>query len=329
MAKSWISSHKSLLLKQIAQQTLPHALLITGVAGAGKFELATWLTQALLCQELSRLAQTNKVPCQQCKGCHLAKQASHPDLFQVELTANNVGVDQVRALSHFLEKTAQFGQHQVAIVQQADKLTESAGNALLKTLEEPTENSFIILIANDEQRLLPTLLSRCRVIAIRPPIGKNLLGELGSHSDDPFVNLSHLPEITDPQVMAQFCQIREKFHHFITTTQARMTLLEQLKDNVHSARWLEKMITDMVRGQSQWLHVHQSNVLSNNNMSPDNIDRPLSNQQLWQIYNAIKDFNQKSATLSQFNREFGLEKLLVDIQIMLQSEGNKYGTALS
>ncbi|OKY25451.1 DNA polymerase III subunit [Thalassotalea sp. PP2-459] len=320
MTTSWLSSHKQLLLQQIKQQTLPHALMVTGVAGSGKLELVNWLAQALLCQ-VSFVDETNGiVPCLQCKGCHLVKQASHPDLFHVELTGNNVGVDQVRALGRFLEKTAQFGQHQVAIVHQADKLTESAGNALLKTLEEPTKNSFIVLIANDEQRLLPTLISRCRVVAIRPPIGEGLLQELGGQSDDPFVNLSHLPEITDPKIMAQFHQTREKFHYFITTTHGRMALLELLKSNDNSARWLEKIITDLVRGQSQWLHVEPTNVSFTND---------LTKQQFWQIYNIIKQFNQKSAKLSQFNREFGLEKLLVDIQMILQNKENEYGTALS
>ncbi|MDO6426925.1 hypothetical protein Q4489_07885 [Thalassotalea sp. 1_MG-2023] len=329
MTTSWLSSHKQLLLQQIKKQTLPHALMVTGVAGSGKLELVNWLAQSLLCQVSSVVDEPNSVvPCQQCKGCHLAKQASHPDLFHVELTSNHVGVDQVRALGRFLEKTAQFGQHQVAIVHQADKLTEPAGNALLKTLEEPTKNSFIVLIANDEQRLLPTLISRCRVIAIRPPIGEDLLHELGSQSDDPFVNLSHLPEIADPQIMAQFHQIREKFQHFITTTQGRMALLELLKSNDNSARWLEKIMTDLLRGQSQWLHSVSTNV-SFTNEPVESLSNDLAKHQFWQIYKTIKQFNQKSAKLSQFNREFGLEKLLVDIQMILQNKENEYGTALS
>ncbi|WP_286235736.1 DNA polymerase III subunit [Thalassotalea sediminis] len=323
MATSWLNSHKQKLLQQIHQKTLPHAILVTGVAGAGKTTLVNWLSQSLLCQPYD--VNSREIPCQQCKGCHLVKQTSHPDLLHVELTGNHVGVEQVRSLSRFLEKTAQFGKHQVAIVFDADKLTESAGNALLKTLEEPTENSYIFLVASDEQRLLPTLISRCRVVSIRPPIGKELLNELGNQSNDPFVNLSHLPEISDTQVMAQFSQLRETLYRFLQTGDGRMALFDILKSSEFCGRWLEKIVSDLMREQAGWSCKVEVPVSSMEELTYTKV-KP---QTLWHVYNLIKCFNKNTMQLSQFNAEFGLEKLLVDMQLLIMNEDTEYGTAIS
>ena len=117
---------------------LAHGLLFSGPSGVGKTDLANWLVAALLCTE-------TKKPCGQCKSCLLRAAGSHSDLLITDNSGSSIGVDAVRQLSHFLHGSAQQQSNKVVLLTQAEKLTESAANALLKTLEEPPKHSFIVL----------------------------------------------------------------------------------------------------------------------------------------------------------------------------------------
>ena len=321
--KSWLAAEQQALIRQIKQQTLPHAMIVSGVAGAGKDELSHWLAQALMCQsELSSSAQTGLLieestyerPCGQCKSCNLFQQQTHPDSMLVELLGASIGVDQIRKVSRFFEKTAQLGTNQVVIIQDADKMTESAANALLKTLEEPTEHSFIILLVNDEQRLIPTIISRCRHIQLKPPIGEQLLSQIGQESRDPFVNLSHLPELSDPVILEKYQEISAQFVEFIYQSNNRLALTELLKTQDNSLRWLEKTVIDLMRSHYHW---RDADLLKELNTQQFAVFMSANQDKLWKIYQLINSFNKKKVTLMQFNKEFGLEKLLIDIQMMM------------
>ncbi|MCT6699483.1 DNA polymerase III subunit delta' [Rheinheimera sp. 4Y26] len=141
---------------------LHHALLLTGAAGVGKHLLASHLAQQLLCNQ--PLAAGG---CGQCKSCLLVKAGHHPDLLQLQ-SETSLGVDAVRELSHFMQGSPQQGGARVVLLPQAHKMTEAAANALLKTLEEPGANSFLLLQTAYEQQLLPTILSRCQKWLIAP-----------------------------------------------------------------------------------------------------------------------------------------------------------------
>lgn len=321
--KAWLASEQQALLRQIKQQTLPHAMIISGVAGAGKDQLAQWLAQALMCQyELLELPQAGMLfdespleqPCGQCKSCNLFQQQTHPDSIAVELLGASIGVDQIRKVSRFFEKTAQLGTNQVVIIQNADKMTESAANALLKTLEEPTTHSFIILLVNDEQRLIPTIVSRCRHIQLKPPIGEELLAQIGQQSRDPFVNLSHLPELSDPLKLEKYQEVSARFVSFIYQGNNRMALTDLLKTQDESLRWLEKTVIDLMRSHYHW---HDTEYLQELNTQQLASFISVNQDKLWKIYQLINRFNKQQVTLMQFNKEFGLEKLLIDIQVMM------------
>ncbi len=135
---------------------LHHALLFTGLTGVGKHQLAATLAKQLLC--LQPLATEG---CGYCKSCLLVQAGHHPDLLQ--LTAeHSIGVDAVRELSHFMQSSPQQGGARVVLLPAAERMTEAASNALLKTLEEPGQNSFLLLQSAQPQQLLPTILSRCQ-----------------------------------------------------------------------------------------------------------------------------------------------------------------------
>lgn len=319
--KPWLDSHQTQLAEQIIQQSLPHAIIISGVAGAGKLVLAQWLSQALMCQQSQRsVRSTNNesvsLPCGSCKHCHLYQQQTHPDHLAVEASGATIGVEQIRAVSRFFEKTAQLAGNQVVVIDAADKMTESAANALLKTLEEPTAHSYIILLVSDEQRLLPTIISRCRHVQIRPPVGDALLKNIGQSSQDAFVNLTHLVELSDAQQYQAYRVIVDRFIDYLLSGQQRMALLSLLLENDNSLRWLEKITVDLVRSRYHWVELSLAEAIE-----PVSFTKFFNDKRdaLYQVYQLINGYNKQVATLTQVNKELGLEKLLVDIHLAINT----------
>lgn len=152
--------------------TLPHALLLAGPEGLGKREFADAFARAMLCQSI----RSDGFACGLCRACKLLNAGTHPDLIRIGLELRDDGklrteiiVDQMRALSERLNLTAQFGGGQIALIDPADKMNNAASNALLKTLEEPTPGTIIVLIADFPARLSATIRSRCQRLDFRIP----------------------------------------------------------------------------------------------------------------------------------------------------------------
>jgi DNA polymerase-3 subunit delta' len=142
---------------------LAHAYIMEGTDIGLSEQLALDLAQGLLCQNNQVQVQSG---CGQCHSCQLFSAHNHPDLFATDTEQNSVGVDEVRSISEFLNKTAQLSGNQVIIINNAQTMTENASNALLKTLEEPSGKSYILLLCQHKSQLLPTIISRCQVLTI-------------------------------------------------------------------------------------------------------------------------------------------------------------------
>ncbi|RDV27418.1 DNA polymerase III subunit delta' [Alteromonas aestuariivivens] len=151
----WFSPVSQRFFNRLMERRLHHALLLAGPAGIGKGILARWLGKVLLCKQ-----PVSDGACGQCQSCMLFEAETHPDYLQL-MSEKQIGVDLIRDGIRKLSGTAQLGGNKVMVIFAADSLTESAANALLKTLEEPTGNTYILLITDKIQRLLPTILSRC------------------------------------------------------------------------------------------------------------------------------------------------------------------------
>ena len=156
MLPAWLMPHQQKLQLLIAKQLLAHGIMFTGVEGVGKGLLADWLAASLLC------TSTQLRPCNGCKSCLLRIAGNHSDFLIIDASGSSIGVDAVRQLSLFMQGRAQQQAHKVVILPSAHKLTEAAANALLKTLEEPPQNSYLILHTNAEATLPSTVLSRCQ-----------------------------------------------------------------------------------------------------------------------------------------------------------------------
>ena len=155
----WLQQMTEQFNQLIATDKMAHAILISGVSGLGKAELANQLAATLLCSGAQK-------PCGSCKSCYLRLANNHPDLLIIDSSATTVGVDAIRVLSSFLHGSAQQQRNKVVVLTDAEKLTEAAANALLKTLEEPPAHSYILLTSAAAPLLPATVLSRCQQWAV-------------------------------------------------------------------------------------------------------------------------------------------------------------------
>ncbi|KAE9536765.1 DNA polymerase III subunit delta' [Ursidibacter arcticus] len=142
-----------------------HALLFKTEAGLGTELLIRQFAHWLFCQE-KQLAE----PCGQCKTCALWQSGNHPDYHLVEsIDGKDIGVDQIRELTTKLQQFSQQGGNSVIYIAGANRLTEAASNALLKTLEEPNEEIYFLLEAPLQSAMLATIQSRCQTWLVHTP----------------------------------------------------------------------------------------------------------------------------------------------------------------
>nr|WP_240164535.1 DNA polymerase III subunit delta' [Pantoea sp. Ap-967] len=143
-----------------------HAYLLHGPQGIGKRAMAERLMARLLCQKPQGLDA-----CGQCKSCQLLKAGSHPDNFVLEPEEADkpIKIDQVRELVAFVVQTAQLGGRKVVLIEPVEAMNINASNALLKSLEEPSGDTVLILVSHQPSRLLPTIKSRCQQVACPQP----------------------------------------------------------------------------------------------------------------------------------------------------------------
>lgn len=168
-------------VRALLEDKLGHALLLAGPPDLGKREVAETLATRLLCTQ----PRADGLPCGACRGCRLAPAQSsglataqlHPDLQRIGLEPNEKGdklrseitVDQIRRLGQWFALTPQFGGAQVALIDPADAMNASAGNALLKTLEEPAPGRYLLLVSSRPGRLPATIRSRCQRLDVPRP----------------------------------------------------------------------------------------------------------------------------------------------------------------
>ncbi len=147
----------------LRQDRIPHAYLFVGPEGVGKRLCALTLAKALNCLSPPEPAEC----CEQCSSCMKINSGNHADVVLLEPEGELIKIDQVRELQKRLRFRPLEGGRRIHILDQVHRLNEAASNALLKTLEEPPEETHWILITSRPHRLLPTILSRCQWVKFR------------------------------------------------------------------------------------------------------------------------------------------------------------------
>lgn len=150
MELPWQASNRADLAAAMAAGRLPHALLLSAYPGWGATELAAWLALQVL----------------QRPDVLDARQLAHPDFRWVAPERGRISVDEIRRLCEFGQGTPQLARAKAAVIEDADRMNVNAANALLKTLEEPPGDTYLILSSHRAGALPPTIRSRCQNIAV-------------------------------------------------------------------------------------------------------------------------------------------------------------------
>ena len=245
---------------QTAWQTdrFPHALLLSGPQGLGKRVFADWLARALLCETHS----VELSPCGHCSGCKLTEAGSHPDLQNIEPEEGKqqIAVDQLREAAEKLAMTAYRSGRKVVLVDPAHQMSASAANSLLKTLEEPSPGSVLILLTSKPSALLATIRSRCLKLALRRPANAEALSWLADAGGHP-VSAQLLEFAAGAPLRAQvyaagdFDKLDADMHNSLAdlcngssdvTQVAGFWAREMLSDRL---TWLDVALTALARGE--------------------------------------------------------------------------------
>jgi len=176
----WLNDARRQFNQQLAAGRQPHAVLLSGPAGLGKFQLAQEMAAALLClqprPEIAADGETS-LACGLCRSCQLFNSGAHPDYRYVSFIPKDkseelrtvIIIDQIRELIGSMQLTNGLSPRKVALINPAEAMNRNAANALLKTLEEPAGEVVLLLVSHDASRLSATIRSRCQVTSLRPP----------------------------------------------------------------------------------------------------------------------------------------------------------------
>ena len=156
----------------LGNEKIPHALVFAGLAGTGKIAAATAFAMACNCTAAGSGYGNDPdaaLPaCGRCRACSKIKSANHPDVLHLKPIGDTIKVKQIRELLESIALRPFEAKTRVVILQEAHTLNPSAGNALLKALEEPPGNTVFILTTGELSGLMPTIVSRCQHVRFRP-----------------------------------------------------------------------------------------------------------------------------------------------------------------
>ncbi len=155
-----------MLRNHVSRGEVRHAYLFSGPPGLGRRTLALRLAQALNCEQPIAAGE----PCRLCRNCKQIEAMTHPDLnvIQAENEGGILKVDQVREVQRVLNLKPYQSKYRVALFLRFHEANDNASNALLKTLEEAPAHAVLILTADNPEQLLPTVVSRCEILRLRP-----------------------------------------------------------------------------------------------------------------------------------------------------------------
>ncbi|GAB4393031.1 MAG: hypothetical protein Tsb005_09580 [Gammaproteobacteria bacterium] len=241
----WQQGFWQQLCKQIPH--LAHSILLTGMAGTGTERLAQALAAVLLCQE----TMSEQLPCEHCRACRLLHAGTHPDYWMLDDAQNNMSIDDVRQLKHWLTQTSQLAGAKVIVIKHIEHLHIMAANALLKILEEPPANNYFILTTANQHQVLPTIRSRCQVWLPPMPTPSQVTNWLINQgiAEQDSILLCRLSDNAPSLALslAPFIAIFKQFYLALTQAthpKARVALLSYL-EQIEQPSWL-------MRGILQW-----------------------------------------------------------------------------
>tara|TARA_R110002072_G_scaffold172728_1_gene326956 strand:- start:38212 stop:39243 length:1032 start_codon:yes stop_codon:yes gene_type:complete len=258
----WHSLQRERLISQFRSGKVPHAFLFSGLEGLGKSQFASFLASFMLCEN----SKTQQVPCGECKQCRLFESESHPDfkLLEPEEGSASIKVDQVRQLVEFFGKSSQQGGLKIALVSPAEALNNNAANALLKTLEEPSGQSVIILVSHQPGMLLPTIRSRCQLVDFtRPELNVSLTWLKANSINEAGQNVPSDEDLEEVLSLAYYSPLKAMYYIQLGALKEYQRMLDEmgtfLKNETLSStlatRWNDDLAHLRVAWMAHWLEL--------------------------------------------------------------------------
>ncbi len=314
----WLEPYWLQIQSLIKQSRLPHALLLSGIDGLAIDQLALTLGSALLCHNPT----DNGYPCQNCVDCNLLAAMTHPDFHLISILDKKsaISIVQIRELVNVCRERPHQGGYRVVIIDPCDAMSIEASNALLKTLEEPGDDTLLILVSKATNSLPATVRSRCHLINFEPPTekqGVEWLQEQGLGNERNTIlalRLAHHAPVSAKQLLSSDAmQTRQAFLTGLTSaTTARLDPVKFVAniDKTEMSKvtdWMYSLILDVQKlsydvPDQQLTNIDQPDLLhtlaSNNNK--------LIEKWITQLYEARRLL----ATSSNINPQLVLEDLI-------------------
>jgi DNA polymerase-3 subunit delta' len=318
-ALPWLHGAQQRLRAALAAQRLPHSLLLLSAPGLGAEQLANWTTALALCE------CSSPRPCGVCASCRLLRADTHPDSYvvRIEEDARQIKVDQVRDLIDSLSLKSYRGGYKVGVIEGAESLNANGANAFLKTLEEPTADTVLIMIARPSHRLPATIVSRCLRLTLQPPPHEVAIAWLKAHGEagsgpaaaqswDAALGLAggaplRALELNAPGIVALDADMRESLSQLAAGAVDVTLLAERWMKSDPELRitWLENWITQRVHESLGGAAPHQS-------AEPVRLPAALLKAKiraLFELLDAARDLRRLAST--GMNQQLALEGLLL------------------
>jgi len=319
----WALSQWQQLVQRVNEQRLPHAMLFCGIEGLGKFDVARKFAQSLLCQQ----PDDNHMPCNQCRSCSQFEANTHPDYLFIEPDEEGkaIKVDQIRLLVDQFGLASHYGAYRVAIINPAESMNLAAANSLLKSLEEPPDNTVIILVSSQSASLPSTILSRCQRINFSSPSTDMAVNWLNKHHSD------LMKSEIDGQESALLAMangaplkaIKTADSELIQQREQMFELLLAIADGAESAlgankQWLKAGITTPIQWVYSWISdlikvkIHLQQAIVNHDKSADlqKLAQQVELSNLYSFLDSILDILKKQR--APLNTQMIMDDLLLD-----------------
>jgi DNA polymerase III subunit delta' len=322
----WQQAAWQQIVRSVRENRLPHALLLTGDKGIGKLHFANGLAMALLCPAFHKTGER----CLHCQSCQLAEAQTHPDLFNVESEPGHaIKVDSIREVTSFVNQTALLGGYRVIIINPASSMNMNAANALLKTLEEPTPHTLLILISEQGLSLPATVLSRCQKLVFHKPTKTQALDWLRKNLKENEADLSLLLDLCQGAPLAAVEFFKQGIYEF---RQECYGALQQLAEGQVgpvelSLKWQEKNPQAILKLLSSWINdllriklITRPEVIINHDFQSilTSMSQQLSLNDLVHYSDFLKQIYKSLSTGCNLNQRLLTEDLLIKWSIIIQ-----------
>ena len=301
------------VIARVEQQRLPHAVLLTGVAGLGKTLFAAKMAESLLCQSPNEQFHA----CGRCHSCQLVQAGNHPDHLTIrsEEAGKSIKIEQIRALKEKQSLTPSIANWKTVIIESADSMTNSAANSLLKLLEEPQNNTILILTTDAVHRLPITIRSRCQQMHLPAPDHSITLHWLSSQGIT--ADAKQVEKIASLTQDAPFAIVKaletNEWQSYQQVQQDFDQLLQQRVNPVQLASQWQQL--DLVKVMHQLLSTIKIRLKKHYTEYAEDS----KTQQYWQIVDCIVNTIKLVSSSNNYNKTLLIEDFMVSVMRISQT----------